>query len=972
MKKWTYLVAAGMLLGATPVFTGCIDNDEPEGITLLRGAKAELLKAKATVEAAKAEQVKAEATLKLAEAEVKKAEASRIQAIADYESAKAKEMEYKAELANIQNEEARADLENKIKMYAEQRAAAERAAQEASAQLEVSLMTLKAQLVQQEAIYEQALKDLALAKNTLTEAQNTYLEKWTTALSIAKNDVKQKAATYESAVKELARLTKIMEKEEAKESYLRVQQKAVDDAKADLDAAIEAQKLAEEYTGKTFEVAEKWEKEMLALDADLKALDKKLADLDAERTKIETATAEEYKAVLDAREAYMDLTGYTWNEELKDFNTEISSSKESIELNDIVISINEPALGLAYDYTISDSYYYSDYLRALQNGDEYSLSSAQRINYLKEQINNCALDPNGKAWTEENIANYTRVLENTKTNRNLTKEQWEKAVKAFKGLEYGNPTSFEGFDKVEEAVVAYNEAIKKYNADVEALNTFYTDKLGSAWDAHNDKIEDIEANLIKAKADNEAEYEKTRTEIQNSITAALNATEVARANYEKLKAQYDQIENPTADDAKAYKAAEEAYKKAEEAYLATYNKAYGYYKPNEDGTSTRIKGSFEKAQITLNNKNTIAEKDYALAIAKETEEYFKVNPNNALEKEYSKLRKAIYGNEGSHSLAYTAYQDVRSALSNFNSNLGFYADFSVINDAYYYQDPEKQQTIPQEVKAEDVARINKGDLHERIIQLSRQLYGGNNSDRLVELTTEEIKQEIEKKWMANHTDASFVPYYYYTNNYTNYGLTGYIEYYTALIAQGNAALQPETKTKIENLVKEMDAHLADIDVQLTSYTTDVVEPAEKAYTTAYTTLMDKFTKIDADIAEANSQKFAKKPVLDKINAAIAVYLSKEMTSEGKPVNSKTLADLRKELQEIYEAAVSTAYEKETAYIDAKETLQGVIDGTKEPGAAQQEVVADAQKALEAAQAELKAATEALQAEIERISATDAE
>lgn len=460
MKKWTYLVAAGMLLGATPVFTGCIDNDEPEGITLLRGAKAELLKAKATVEAAKAEQVKAEATLKLAEAEVKKAEASRIQAIADYESAKAKEMEYKAELANIQNEEARADLENKIKMYAEQRAAAERAAQEASAQLEVSLMTLKAQLVQQEAIYEQALKDLALAKNTLTEAQNTYLEKWTTALSIAKNDVKQKAATYESAVKELARLTKIMEKEEAKESYLRVQQKAVDDAKADLDAAIEAQKLAEEYTGKTFEVAEKWEKEMLALDADLKALDKKLADLDAERTKIETATAEEYKAVLDAREAYMDLTGYTWNEELKDFNTEISSSKESIELNDIVISINEPALGLAYDYTISDSYYYSDYLRALQNGDEYSLSSAQRINYLKEQINNCALDPNGKAWTEENIANYTRVLENTKTNRNLTKEQWEKAVKAFKGLEYGNPTSFEGFDKVEEAVVAYNEAIK--------------------------------------------------------------------------------------------------------------------------------------------------------------------------------------------------------------------------------------------------------------------------------------------------------------------------------------------------------------------------------------------------------------------------------------------------------------------------------------------------------------------------------
>ena len=73
MKKWTYLVAAGILLGATPVFTGCIDNDEPEGITVLRGAKAELLKAKASVVAASVEQIKAEAALKLAEAEVKKA-----------------------------------------------------------------------------------------------------------------------------------------------------------------------------------------------------------------------------------------------------------------------------------------------------------------------------------------------------------------------------------------------------------------------------------------------------------------------------------------------------------------------------------------------------------------------------------------------------------------------------------------------------------------------------------------------------------------------------------------------------------------------------------------------------------------------------------------------------------------------------------------------------------------------------------
>ena len=54
MKKWTYLAVAGMLLGSAPVFTGCVDTDEPWGVAQLRGAKAELLKAKAAVEQANA------------------------------------------------------------------------------------------------------------------------------------------------------------------------------------------------------------------------------------------------------------------------------------------------------------------------------------------------------------------------------------------------------------------------------------------------------------------------------------------------------------------------------------------------------------------------------------------------------------------------------------------------------------------------------------------------------------------------------------------------------------------------------------------------------------------------------------------------------------------------------------------------------------------------------------------------------
>ena len=67
MNKKFYLGAillATMTL-STGALTSCIDNDEPEGITELRGAKAELLRAKAAVELANAELIQQQVTLRL-------------------------------------------------------------------------------------------------------------------------------------------------------------------------------------------------------------------------------------------------------------------------------------------------------------------------------------------------------------------------------------------------------------------------------------------------------------------------------------------------------------------------------------------------------------------------------------------------------------------------------------------------------------------------------------------------------------------------------------------------------------------------------------------------------------------------------------------------------------------------------------------------------------------------------------------
>lgn len=50
MKKWTYLVAGLLMSGTAATFTSCIDTTEPAGITELRGAKADFIRAKAEYE----------------------------------------------------------------------------------------------------------------------------------------------------------------------------------------------------------------------------------------------------------------------------------------------------------------------------------------------------------------------------------------------------------------------------------------------------------------------------------------------------------------------------------------------------------------------------------------------------------------------------------------------------------------------------------------------------------------------------------------------------------------------------------------------------------------------------------------------------------------------------------------------------------------------------------------------------------
>ncbi|MCM0234307.1 hypothetical protein [Bacteroides fragilis] len=126
MRKWTYLVAALLVGGATTTFTGCIDNDEPAGIEQLRGAKAEFIKAKAAYESAlteiqlvKVEREKVELEkdqvdleLKKCSLEVEQAKTAEQKAYWEAEAQKRTE-EFKAKMFNLQTRTAQAEYNNK-------------------------------------------------------------------------------------------------------------------------------------------------------------------------------------------------------------------------------------------------------------------------------------------------------------------------------------------------------------------------------------------------------------------------------------------------------------------------------------------------------------------------------------------------------------------------------------------------------------------------------------------------------------------------------------------------------------------------------------------------------------------------------------------------------------------------------------------------------------------------------------------
>ena len=296
--------------------------------------------------------------------------------------------------------------------------------------------------------------------------------------------------------------------------------------------------------------------------------------------------------------------------------------------------------------------------------------------------------------------------------------------------------------------------------------------------------------------------------------------------------------------------------------------------------------------------------------------------------------------------AWQTYNDYYATLKldHFNGN--------ILKDAY---------TNEEEVDAVELAEVYRGELKNFISRLSEELFGTETryvEARLVDLTVDEIKDEISADYMELVPDADFVPFTHINNNLYRYGMVGTAAYLQALIDIAKATL--ENEEAIAALKAELNEHLADVNAIIAKAGEDAAS-AEWAYTQADEALQAKFADIDKKIEEAEALKYAVKPVIDKVDAAIETYLSYENK------DAETLADLKKTLNEALVEAEGEMYDAETDLLKAQDRQKKYANEEANAVTIAQEDLEEAENDLQEAQDELTAANEALLAEIDRIS-----
>ena len=497
-KKWTYVAIVSMMLGVAPVFTGCVDTDEPAGIENLRGAKAALLNAKAELELAKIELVKAQAEHERQNAAIAEAEADYRKAEAEYYRAKTEQEKliWAEELKQKQ-----AEVEAAIK-----------AQQVAQAQSEVALVN--------------AQKALAIAKASLTEQE--YKDLWLYQLNIneAKARVDRAKTEYDAAT---------IEYTTAMESYDKVQDNH--EWKSHLQHEVEVAQYRYEMAVKALEDAKAWAvlpEDVKGWQARYDELEQKEKDLKTEKEKLDVQV-EEWKAGNETAIAFNEAET-AW---------EIAKGKD-VKLEAYSYDTDLSVLNISQNMTIKDGEVtgnYNSYYDEPTSPDdswinEYS-SIGQYVTGLERNIQffeGLKLDKNGEAWNEIRVNQAKADVTAKQKLFDDDSAPWKNAILGFNDGVTAKPEVLNEAIAVSNALTAYNNAVKAYNAAVADVAAKYSTATGSGVGLTADELT---AGALESTLDKYKDIMEDGSNTGDEIALATTKYNAAKAYSDALDAQTD-------------------------------------------------------------------------------------------------------------------------------------------------------------------------------------------------------------------------------------------------------------------------------------------------------------------------------------------------------------------------------------------------------------------------------------------------
>ena len=617
IKKWSYVVATAATVFGGTFLTGCIDNDEPFGIEQIRVETANLLKAKQALVAADAAAKQAQAELDKANAEIAKVNAEVAKAKAEAEM-KLAELEKQAEIAR-QNAESAAQVALIEAQIADQKARTEAYIAEQKAILDNMIAQNELTIKNSQLAYDQAVYQWELSK--IQDALKASSKLWD-QLNVAYATYLQELNAYNLKAQELADLQRksaqwlndlVYENGQwihPKETYKNMLVDAVDAQEQRVAIAQNAinsynQQIADFENIKTNnDVYTKWSE----LSEEVKDNNAKINELNIEYSEIE----------LNNQSMKYDM------EVLEEAYNEVGDKKIAIPAYTFEPSAAAQLLGIMQPEEIVPA------------NTSYTLNDQNNYNYYQyryrttiQNLKNYLLDENDIAWTNARLNEMQREMKPAQEAYDKAKALWENAKKVYNMGKEADASALPLESELEAAITAYNALEDKYATLKEKIETahkeydaadqeywnainagdFYNQDWKDANDAYNNAIN--AANDAYWKTYNDA-YAALNQAIQNANESTDNAWKAydrAVREYNTLLSELNQ--NP--DDKTLQNSVKAAEKKMTDADAA-------YTKAQQDASTAK-----SKAQTTCDRTVAAAETTRVLAENKAQEAYDKAH-----------------------------------------------------------------------------------------------------------------------------------------------------------------------------------------------------------------------------------------------------------------------------------------------------------------------------------------------------------